>query len=224
LQHYKQPYFKESSAVPRISSARVETLPGNPNIGNTYPDIRQDPLPDTIYREDIVKKKAPYYGSIHSNANYPSVRIQKPYDSQDPGVSSSMTHEKLKVPYKLIHLDLKGAPPKLPYLKHLLKEFKAAGCNGLLIEYEDMFPFEGILANISHKNAYTKDGIKDFLHAATEMDFEIIPLVQTFGHLEFMLKIDGFQKYREVLEFPQEICPSMDKAVNLVTEMIDQVN
>jgi hexosaminidase len=138
------------------------------------------------------------------------------------GLSSSL-QGKLKIPYKLIHLDLKGAPPKLKYLKGLLKQFKAAGCNGLLLEYEDMFPLEGILANTSHRNAYTKAELKEFLTAATELDLEIVPLIQTFGHLEFILKIKGFQKYRELLEHPQEICPSFDQAVNVVTEMIDQV-
>lgn len=37
---------------------------------------------------------------------------------------------------RLVHLDLKGAPPKMSYLKRLLPIFKSLGATGLLLEYE----------------------------------------------------------------------------------------
>ena len=50
--------------------------------------------------------------------------------------------------------DLKGAPPKLSYLKEVLPLLTMAGATDLLIEYEDMFPYWGVLQNISSKTAY----------------------------------------------------------------------
>jgi len=61
------------------------------------------------------------------------------------------------------------------------------------------------------------------ISTAVAHNLEVIPLVQTFGHLEFVLKLEGFQTLREVLSYPQEICPSNEKAWRLVTSMIDQV-
>lgn len=63
------------------------------------------------------------------------------------------------LPYVIVHLDLKGAPPKLKYLESLLPMLKEHGVNGLLIEYEDMFPYEGKLANFSARNCYEKSEV-----------------------------------------------------------------
>ena len=46
---------------------------------------------------------------------------------------------------KIIHLDFKGAPPLLPYLLKIIKQIKEIGGTGLLLEYEDMFPWKDSL-------------------------------------------------------------------------------
>ena len=47
--------------------------------------------------------------------------------------------------HKLVHFDLKGAAPKIGYLQKLLPFLKNSGATGLLVEYEDMYPYEGTL-------------------------------------------------------------------------------
>ncbi|XP_034500303.1 hexosaminidase D isoform X4 [Ailuropoda melanoleuca] len=85
---------------------------------------------------------------------------------------------------RLVHLDLKGAPPKVSYLSEVFPLFHALGANGLLLEYEDMFPYEGHLRLLRAKHAYSPPEIKEILHLATLNELEVIPLVQTFGHME----------------------------------------
>lgn len=85
---------------------------------------------------------------------------------------------------RLVHLDLKGAPPKVSYLSEIFPLFRALGANGLLIEYEDMFPYEGPLRLLRAKYAYSPSEIKEILHLAGLNELEVIPLVQTFGHME----------------------------------------
>jgi hexosaminidase len=45
----------------------------------------------------------------------------------------------------LVHIDMKGGPPTLDYLLQLLPLFKSWGATGILIEWEDMFPYSGML-------------------------------------------------------------------------------
>lgn len=61
--------------------------------------------------------------------------------------------------YVVVHFDLKGAPPLLSYLRSILQTLKNRGATGLLIEYEDMFPYEGILVNLSAKNHYDRNEV-----------------------------------------------------------------
>ena len=126
--------------------------------------------------------------------------------------------------HRVVHLDLKGAPPKLSYLHELFPLLREAGATAILLEYEDMFPFWGNLRNISAKNAYSQRDVQNLQKWATQNDLLIIPLVQTFGHLEFVLKLDEFKELREVPIYPQSICPSQDKSWTLIKEMIDQVS
>jgi hexosaminidase len=45
----------------------------------------------------------------------------------------------------LVHIDMKGGPPTLDYLLQLLPLLKSWGATGILIEWEDMFPYWGTL-------------------------------------------------------------------------------
>ncbi|EFA10268.1 Hexosaminidase D-like Protein [Tribolium castaneum] len=125
---------------------------------------------------------------------------------------------------KIVHLDLKGAPPKISYYKTLFSLLSKFGATGVLIEYEDMFPYNSpLLKNVSALNAYTVEDIHYINKLALENKLEVIPLLQTFGHLEFLLKLEEFSELREVPEYPQVICPTHEKTLSVLMEMIDQV-
>ncbi|XP_014250389.1 hexosaminidase D-like isoform X2 [Cimex lectularius] len=132
-----------------------------------------------------------------------------------------------KTPYvpakRLLHLDLKGAPPKVSYLKKVIQLAKDSGATGILLEWEDMFPWTGPLANIAAGNAYSKNDIKEILTFSMESDLEVIPLIQTFGHVEFALKHEEFAHLREVPESAQALCPSLNASLDFVQLLIDQV-
>ncbi|XP_071988571.1 hexosaminidase D-like [Engystomops pustulosus] len=52
---------------------------------------------------------------------------------------------------------------------------------------------------------------------------EVIPLVQTFGHMEFVLKHRDFARLREVPTYPNSLNPHLDESLRLLHDMIRQV-
>ncbi|XP_074121113.1 hexosaminidase D isoform X2 [Sminthopsis crassicaudata] len=65
--------------------------------------------------------------------------------------------------------------------------------------------------------------IKEILHQAKLHELEVIPLVQTFGHMEFVLKHEQFSHLREVELFPNALNPHKEESLALVGTMIKQV-
>ncbi|PAV72331.1 hypothetical protein WR25_04677 [Diploscapter pachys] len=123
----------------------------------------------------------------------------------------------------LVHLDLKGAPLKAHVYEWLFPLLKSLNVNGVVIEYEDMLPYSSYLAQVSRIDHYTVDEILRINQLAYENDLELIPLIQTFGHMEFILKEDHFSSLRENPAFPDTICPSDKKSQDLIKEMIRQI-
>ncbi|RVE59273.1 hypothetical protein OJAV_G00187010 [Oryzias javanicus] len=126
---------------------------------------------------------------------------------------------------RLVHLDLKGAPPRMEYLQKLIQVFSRLGVQGLLVEYEDMFPYGGALQLLqaTAQPAYSREEVLVLQDWAGSAGLEVIPLVQTFGHMEFVLKHPRMLRLREVPHCLGTLNPHQEEAVQVVLEMLRQV-
>ncbi|XP_061867025.1 hexosaminidase D isoform X4 [Colius striatus] len=124
---------------------------------------------------------------------------------------------------RLVHLDMKGAPPRASYLSEVLPLLRALGATGLLLEYEDTFPYAGPLEPLRAPHAYSPAEVRAVLSQAGAQGLEVVPLVQTFGHMEFVLKHKEFAHLREVKVFPNALNPHREESRALVKAMVDQV-
>ncbi|CAF4796846.1 unnamed protein product, partial [Rotaria sp. Silwood1] len=79
-----------------------------------------------------------------------------------------------------VHFDLKGAAPKISYFEKIFPLLNKLGATGICMEYEDMFPFNGIVNSIKHKQAYTKDDIEKINQLAKDNHLDVMPLLQTY--------------------------------------------
>ena len=127
---------------------------------------------------------------------------------------------------KYVHIDMKGGPPTISYLLELLELMSSWGAKGLLVEWEDMFPWAGDIAVLARPGHYTLEMVASLLQHAASLGLEVIPLVQTFGHMEFVLKHSQFQQLREVSRYPNCIRPlgsQCGEVRDLLREMLRQV-
>ena len=124
---------------------------------------------------------------------------------------------------RLVHLDLKGAKPKAAYLLQALERLAAYKINGVLVEVEDHIRYERH-PDIAHPQALSRSFYKRFAERARELHVEVIPLLQTWGHLQYLLRVPRYRHLAESHEGSRgEICPSHPEAWPLLTDMIDEL-
>ena len=129
---------------------------------------------------------------------------------------------------KYVHIDMKGGPPTLAYLLDLLEVMADWGAAGLVVEWEDMFPWSGELSVLARPGHYTLEMVSSLLDHAARLHLKVIPLIQTFGHMEFVLKHDKFRHLRQIANVPNCVRPlSLDTEAGevrrLLGEMVRQV-
>ncbi|KAI4486939.1 hypothetical protein M0802_012196 [Mischocyttarus mexicanus] len=203
-------YHILSNEIDTISSDKI-----NPRlkVEDVYSLNDLTEIPISIARMQQMEAQIAKNSEISRNQQFPDTYRANSYSFNNP----------LFKGHKIVHLDLKGAPPKISYYRYLLPLLRKLGATGILIEYEDMFPFDGKIRDISAYNCYNKNDLSIIQSLAEENNLIVIPLIQTFGHLEFILKLDNYKEYREVPRYPQVVCPTYNKTMQLIHEMIDQV-
>uniref|UniRef100_A0A7E4WBD1 beta-N-acetylhexosaminidase n=1 Tax=Panagrellus redivivus TaxID=6233 RepID=A0A7E4WBD1_PANRE len=124
----------------------------------------------------------------------------------------------------LVHFDLKGAAPTVTFFKDLLTSIAANGATGILIEYEDVFPYNGKLRSAVNEEAYSLDQLREILSYAKSLKLSIVPLIQSFGHLEWVLKLAEFRSFRDHDTNNGVICIENEQAIrDVVYSSISEV-
>nr|XP_033819328.1 hexosaminidase D-like isoform X2 [Geotrypetes seraphini] len=173
-----------------------------------------------------------FWGKSSANNGNPETRPLPPQairvskaESQNNAAGSKMVEVKdfSSIQMRLVHLDLKGAAPKISYLEELFPLLAKLGASGLLVEYEDMFPYKEELEILRSPYAYSEADIEKIQQLAEINNLEVVPLVQTFGHMEFVLKHEKFKHLREVEKYPNSLNPHAAETLPLVKAMLSQV-
>jgi hexosaminidase len=105
------------------------------------------------------------------------------------------------------HLDLRIQVMKMPALKKFAKNLSKQGINTLVMEWEATYPF---LKDplISNRYAYTRAEIKDFISYCQTLHIDVIPLQQSFGHVDYILRNSKYAALREDSKDLSQVCPS----------------
>jgi hypothetical protein len=120
-----------------------------------------------------------------------------------------------------VHLDLKGVPPTFGRLMKLLEIFAAAKFNCILVEWEDAFPWED--ERFRSETAYSAEQVVQFHQKARDLGLQIVPLVQSLGHMETPLRLEEYRGLREVPDRCDVLNPLASGARELVERMVEDV-
>jgi len=120
-----------------------------------------------------------------------------------------------------VHLDAKGERPEFTRLMDTVKEWSRYKLNLILFEYEDTFPYTK-RPEIPGSNAFSMREIQDLQNQARQHFITIIPLIQTLGHAEHVLKHPRNASLRENGEVTQ-FCSSHDEVFELISDLIHEI-
>ena len=123
----------------------------------------------------------------------------------------------------LVHFDFKGLPLSSSHICAIFGRLKALGATGVLLEWEDMLPYTGEYERLAAPHAYSANEVANIVSLAERIGLEVVPLVQTLGHLEFALKQDHFKMLREDPDDWSTLCPVRPESAAFVKELIAQV-
>lgn len=105
------------------------------------------------------------------------------------------------------------------------------GITGILLEWEDTFPYTKDLmplggvsyGSLAAGSPYSIEDAKQILQIAADCGLTVIPLLQTFGHLEFVLKHEQWRCLREVEAYPSSMCPLKSGTMPLIRSLLKQI-
>jgi hexosaminidase len=124
---------------------------------------------------------------------------------------------------KGFHLDLRIQVMTMDALKAFALKLSKLGMNTLIMEWEGTYPFEKNPL-IPNRYAYTKTEIVSFIKYCNDLGIDVIPLQQSFGHVEYILRNDRYKELREDQKDFSQVCPlqtDQDKA--LFTELYTEL-
>lgn len=129
---------------------------------------------------------------------------------------------------RAVHVDLKAQLHSLDYLKNYVRLMARYKINTIVWEWEDKFPYKKH-PDIKHSIAFNHDETAELMELCQVYGIESIPLVQTFGHLEFVLKHEQYQHLKESRDMEYDpsrtldICPLHDETLPLLEDMISDI-
>ncbi|HEX9512303.1 MAG TPA: beta-N-acetylhexosaminidase [Puia sp.] len=114
--------------------------------------------------------------------------------------------EESTFPVRGFHLDLRVQVMTMEALKDFASKLGKSGINTLVMEWEGTYPFEKNPL-IPNRYAYTKEEVVSFIKYCTSLGIDVIPLQQSFGHVEYILRHQRYKSLREDQKDYSQVCP-----------------
>lgn len=119
------------------------------------------------------------------------------------------------------HIDMHVAQFRREYLERWLRDLAGMGYDTILWELENHIKWE-TCPECAAPNAISKDEFRGILAFSRKLGLEPIPLFQTFGHCEYVLRLDEYSRLAEVPGEISQYCPSNPATLKFLRDWIKE--
>ena len=107
---------------------------------------------------------------------------------------------------KGFHLDLRIQVMTPEALKEFARQMAEFGLNTLVVEWEATYPYAEH-ATISNEFSYSRAEVTDFIAYCEKLGIAVIPLQQSLGHVEYILRNSRYIHLKEDRKDISQLCP-----------------
>jgi hypothetical protein len=107
-------------------------------------------------------------------------------------------------------------------LKQIIEKAGELKLNTIFIEYGDRFPY---LKNpeIAAIDTLSRKDIRALIKISKANYIKLIPVLQSFGHLDYALRHKTYSKIREVATAPEQLCPSNPESLDFFKSLAGEI-
>lgn len=134
-------------------------------------------------------------------------------------LAQNLSSEKTNKPLIVFHVDMNSVSLREDYLRKWLLKASQMGYNAVLWEVEDKIKWE-TCPECVNPEAFSKPQFKKILRYADSLGLEPIPLLQTIGHAEYVLKHKKYFSFREDTSRYDCYCTSNPKVSEFLKKWI----
>ena len=124
--------------------------------------------------------------------------------------------------FRCYHIDLKKGSGGVEDIKRTLKRLRQLRYNTVLIEYENRIRLDS-MPGAAAADAFSHEEVRGIVRFAEENGIQVIPLLQSLGHLEYLLQLPAYRKYSESQTDFSQFCPLNDEAFELWKKAFDEM-
>jgi len=110
-------------------------------------------------------------------------------------------------PIRAYHLDLRIQVMPMSSLETFVRQLHDGGINTLIVEFEGTYPYQQHPL-IGNRYAYSPAEIHHLVSYCDRLGVDVIPLQQSFGHVEYILRHERYAALREDPRDLSQVCPS----------------
>ena len=204
----------------RLDLQLVRTFPGRVITSGGFLKIRKTAMPrgDEAYELRIASSGIQIDASAPSGV-FHALKTLEQLARSGSTVPCGTVRDWPSLPFRGVHLMACGLfTPSVEMLRTFVEEMADLKFNKLVLECNERFPWKN-----SVTSTYTIEDLRSLVKLAEDNFIEVIPLVNSLGHMEHLLRPESAAHVREQPENIGEMCPQNPESLKFIKEMWGQV-